>query len=100
MTRRCARPSCSQPADATLTYNYAEGAVWLDGLAVDDHPMSHDLCDHHAANLRVPRGWRLDDRRALLAGATRPPASPALPSATARSPDAASPGGYAAIQAV
>jgi len=63
VSRRCDRPTCAQPARATLTYNYEDGTVWLDRLANDDHPMTYDLCDRHAAGLRVPRGWRLDDRR-------------------------------------
>ncbi|MGH9118684.1 MAG: DUF3499 family protein [Acidimicrobiales bacterium] len=63
MSRQCDRPTCAQPAGATLTYSYDDGAVWLDRLAADDHPMTYDLCDQHAATLRVPRGWRLDDRR-------------------------------------
>jgi hypothetical protein len=67
MTRRCDRPTCSQPAGATLTYNYEDGTVWLDRLADDDHPMSYDLCDQHAAGLRVPRGWRLVQATAAVA---------------------------------
>jgi hypothetical protein len=75
MSRQCDRPTCAQPAFATLTYNYADGTVWVDRLADDDHPMTYDLCDRHAAGLRVPRGWRLDDRRfaaAALAFSTQP----------------------------
>jgi hypothetical protein len=63
MSRQCDRPTCAQPARATLTYNYDDGTVWLDGLSDAEHPMSYDLCDQHAGGLRVPRGWRLDDRR-------------------------------------
>jgi hypothetical protein len=66
MTSHCARPGCTQPAAATLTYDYAGRTAWLDRF-VEPHPMSHDLCDRHAAGLTVPVGWRLDDRRVLVA---------------------------------
>ena len=59
--RLCDRPTCAQPARATLTYNYDDGTVWLDRLADDDHPMAYDLCEQHALGLRVPRGWQLVD---------------------------------------
>lgn len=65
MTRHCARPGCNQPATATLTYDYAGSAAWLEKLAADPHPMTHDLCPAHADSLTVPRGWRLDDRRVV-----------------------------------
>ncbi len=65
MTRHCARPGCGQPATATLTYDYAGQAAWLERLAPEPHPMTHDLCPAHADGLSVPRGWRLDDRRVV-----------------------------------
>lgn len=65
MSRTCARPACGQPANATLTYDYAGGAAWLDRLADEAHPMTHDLCDRHAERLSVPNGWRLEDRRVV-----------------------------------
>jgi hypothetical protein len=64
MTRHCARPGCNQGAVATLSYDYANSTAWLDGLATEPHPMTHDLCPMHAENLSVPRGWGLVDRRA------------------------------------
>ena len=63
MTRSCARPDCSEPATATLTYDYTGQAVWLDSLAFEDHPAAHDLCSRHADRLRAPQGWDLVDRR-------------------------------------
>jgi hypothetical protein len=63
VTRACARPGCRQPAVATLSYAYGARAVWVDDLSADPHPMTHDLCAHHAAHTRVPRGWELRDRR-------------------------------------
>ena len=63
VTRSCARPGCSQSADATLSYDYANRTAWLHRLSTEPHPMMHDLCDRHASTLTVPQGWRLDDRR-------------------------------------
>lgn len=64
MTRHCARPGCNGQATATLTYDYANRTAWLDHLEGEPNPMNHDLCTKHADGLSVPRGWRLDDRRA------------------------------------
>jgi len=66
MTRQCARPGCSQPAVATLTYDYGHQAAWLDRLSPESHPMTHDLCDTHADRLSVPQGWRLENRRMIV----------------------------------
>lgn len=63
MTRQCARPGCSQPATATLTYDYAAQGAWLERLSAETHPMTHDLCEAHADRMSVPQGWRLEDRR-------------------------------------
>ena len=63
MSRVCARPGCTEPALATLTYDYQARTGWLDGLAPERHPMSYDLCAGHAGALTVPRGWQLEDRR-------------------------------------
>jgi hypothetical protein len=48
---------------ATLSYAYAESAVWLEELAAESHPMTHDLCRLHADAVKVPRGWDLNDVR-------------------------------------
>lgn len=61
--RSCIKTGCRWPAVATLSYRYATAEVWLADLS-DPHPATHDLCPHHADDLRVPRGWTLvDDRR-------------------------------------
>jgi hypothetical protein len=39
--------------------------VWLDELSTDRDPHGYDLCERHADRLRVPAGWRLEDRRVL-----------------------------------
>jgi hypothetical protein len=63
VSRSCARPGCGRPAVATLSYAYADGTVWLEDLVAESHPMVHDLCALHADNVRVPRGWELQDER-------------------------------------
>lgn len=61
--RSCIKPGCRWPAAATLSYRYGTAEVWLSDLG-EDHPSTHDLCPHHADDMRVPRGWSLvDDRR-------------------------------------
>ena len=47
---------------ATLSYAYSDGIVWLEELSPEAHPMVHDLCRLHAANVRVPLGWELRDQ--------------------------------------
>ncbi len=61
MSRSCARPGCSRPAVATLSYDYAAGVAELEELSAEAHPMVHDLCRPHASSVRVPRGWQLVD---------------------------------------
>ena len=63
MTRACARPACAEAATATFVYDYQTRTTWLDALAGERHPMAYDLCSAHADGLRVPRGWKLVDRR-------------------------------------
>ena len=65
MNRVCARPICSAPAVATLSYDYDARRVWVHDLHDEPHPMTHDLCQAHADRSRPPSGWELrDDRRA------------------------------------
>ncbi len=71
MNRQCSRPGCSEAAAATLTYVYAGRLVFLDLLSAERDPNEYDLCGRHAARVKVPEGWRMDDRRrehARLAG--------------------------------
>ena len=67
----CARPGCSAPAAAWLTYDYARRTAWLDraDLASDG---AWGLCESHTEGLRLPLGWSLDDRRPPVM-ALRPP---------------------------
>jgi hypothetical protein len=66
-TRQCSRPGCAEPASATLTYQYERGSGWVDPLLAEREPHAYDLCERHAGRVSVPRGWRLDDRRGLIA---------------------------------
>lgn len=91
MTRQCARPGCSQVAVATLTYDYSSQAAWLDRLAPEPHPMTHDLCEAHAQRLSVPQGWRLEDRRMIAPIGTKAAAQAAAQAAAEGTVDAESP---------
>lgn len=59
MRRSCARPGCGETASATLSYDYGAATVWLEPLAPEAHPMTHDLCGRHAERTVPPRGWHL-----------------------------------------
>ena len=63
MPRLCVRPACSQPAAATLFYDYDASTAWLEVLAPETHPAGYDLCGAHAERLSVPQGWTRADRR-------------------------------------
>ncbi len=63
MIRQCSRPACGGEAAATLTYSHRGAVAWLGDLAAEREPHAYDLCGHHADGVRVPQGWRLDDRR-------------------------------------
>lgn len=75
MGRRCARPGCAESATLTLSYDYRAATVWLEPLAAEGHPMTHDLCDRHAARTVPPRGWELVDLRPGAADVAAPLAS-------------------------
>lgn len=71
------RPGCGEPATALLTYDYGERVVWLDRA---DKPgelngSAWPMCTTHADGLRVPVGWRCEDRR--IAALPIPAAGPA-----------------------
>ncbi|TML64547.1 MAG: DUF3499 family protein [Actinobacteria bacterium] len=61
--RLCARPGCASVAVASLSYDYARRIAWLDDLPHAPRPSCYELCATHAQSLRVPLGWRHDDRR-------------------------------------
>ena len=57
--RRCSRTGCARPAVATLTYVYSDSTAVVGPLASFAEPHSYDLCEGHAVNLTVPRGWEV-----------------------------------------
>jgi hypothetical protein len=57
--RRCSRTGCGRPAVATLTYVYSDSTAVVGPLASFAEPHSYDLCEEHAVNLTVPRGWEV-----------------------------------------
>jgi hypothetical protein len=42
--------------------------VWVEVLADEAHPMTHDMCADHARDIRVPKGWTCRDLRAGTVG--------------------------------
>ena len=71
----CARPACYGTAAAWLAYDYDARCAWLDddagGAGPEDRRMAAHvwpLCERHADNLKVPRGWFCVDRRASRFG--------------------------------
>src|SRR5580704_12969871 len=66
MSRQCARFGCSAVAVATFTFDSASRTVWLDA-PVDGNARAGELCARHATSLTPPRGWKLEDRRAVPA---------------------------------
>ena len=72
---RCARPACSGTPAAWLAYDYDARCAWLDDEAEDADAAERSrpahawpLCERHADNLKVPRGWFCVDRRASRFG--------------------------------
>lgn len=65
MSRLCARPGCSDPATATLTYDYKGRHVWIDDLSREPDPNEYDLCERCADSRSVIRGWEMRDRRSV-----------------------------------
>lgn len=66
VSRLCARPGCSSPASATMSYGYASRTVWVDDLAPEADPNAYDLCPVHADRQSVPQGWNRTDRRVTV----------------------------------
>lgn len=66
----CARPACPGRAAAWLAYDYEARCAWLDDQQGTGEDNSHrwPLCERHADNLRVPRGWFCVDRRSSRGG--------------------------------
>lgn len=59
MARICSRQICRRPAEATLTYVYADSTAVIGPLSVHAEPHAYDLCSPHASRLTPPRGWEI-----------------------------------------
>ena len=76
-----------------LAYDYSASSARLDDLPeVPISPHLYVLCERCAGSLRTPRGWILEDRRAIPVVATAPPAevvvpTPERPPTSARDPE-------------
>lgn len=57
--RVCSRPTCNQPAVASLTYDYAEATAVLGPLPTQREPHAFELCEKHVNNFTAPRGWQV-----------------------------------------
>lgn len=63
MTASCAR--CGAPAATIMTFNYSDGAVWLDDLIDPVDKLGYLLCADHSDRMTPPLGWTLTDRRTV-----------------------------------
>ena len=63
MTVSCTR--CGAPAAAVMTFNYSDGAVWMDDLSDPIDKYGYLMCADHADRMTPPHGWTLTDRRTV-----------------------------------
>ncbi len=57
--RHCSRSSCTEPAVATMTYDYREATAVIGPLAPIARAGAFDLCAKHALSVTVPVGWQM-----------------------------------------
>ncbi len=76
--RRCSRPGCPSPAQATLSFSYETREARLDTLHDEERRENYDLCRAHADRTRPPHNWTLTDRRPDDPDPTTPPTSDEL----------------------
>ena len=48
-----------------MTFNYGDGAVWMDDLADTVDTLGYLFCSNHADRMTPPLGWTLTDRRTV-----------------------------------
>ena len=65
--RSCSRPLCSRVADVILVFEYAASHVALDWSPAFHDPNHLELCLEHADSFGPPKGWTVEDRRAVVA---------------------------------
>lgn len=55
--RHCSKPNCNRVAVSTLTYDYRNSTAVLGPLSTTAEPHSYDMCEMHATQMTVPKGW-------------------------------------------
>ena len=65
MVRPCSRPLCQQDAEVVMRFDYDARHVLLDWSPADHDPNHMELCGPHADRFSPPRGWTVDDLRAV-----------------------------------
>lgn len=63
MTVSCIR--CGAPAAAVMTFDYTDGAVWMDDVVEPIDTFGYLFCSDHADRMTPPLGWTLTDRRTV-----------------------------------
>ena len=48
-----------------MTFNYSDGAVWMDDLLDQIDGFGYLFCADHADRMTPPYGWTLTDRRTV-----------------------------------
>lgn len=56
--RPCSKGGCPEPAEASLTFDYAERLVVVGPVSPDFEPGVTDLCRQHAKAFTPPQGWQ------------------------------------------
>ena len=70
--RRCSKPGCSTLGFVSMSYDYANRAVFVGQLIDERHPAFYDLCRVHLDSLVPPRGWTLRRQPLSAVGSGNP----------------------------
>lgn len=57
--RTCDNFSCTEPAVASLTYNYTEATAVIGPLPPQKHAGVTEFCEAHANSFNAPQGWQV-----------------------------------------
>ncbi|HEU4318595.1 MAG TPA: DUF3499 family protein [Acidimicrobiia bacterium] len=63
MTVSCIR--CGAPAASIMTFDYTDGAVWMDDVVEPIDAFGYLFCSDHGDRMTPPLGWTLTDRRTV-----------------------------------
>ena len=83
--RQCARFGCSAVAIATFTFDSEARTVWLDTPLDGNARARASSATGTRTALTPPRGWRLDDRRAVRSEPTKTASTASDPAAPSHS---------------